>query len=204
MLDSFSLDDVLLLGLTLVPGLIILFTRSYFLTARPLQIKEQAFAYLIVTMVYWGLWFIALGDDLLGLADIDRPRLTALFGLGLVVVVPAIVGLLLGVEVKLGLLLDTLKFFKMNPVHPVPSAWDRKFGNMGEEFAVVTTKDGTEYCGLLDRQSIASSDPLERDLYISRLYKFGADKNKDPWIPTENRSLLLKSDTIVSIEFIKP
>jgi hypothetical protein len=191
------------LGLSLVPGLIILFICSYFLTGRPLQLKEQAFTYLIITMVYWGLWIVVLGDNLVGLLDTDRPRLIALLGLALVIIAPALVGLLLGVEVKQGWFLGLLKKFKMYPVHPVPNAWDRKFGNMNEEFVVVTTADGTEYCGLLDGHSFASSDPQERDLYIGQLYKVGEGEN-DPWVPTGNRSILLKSETIVSIEFIKP
>lgn len=92
----------------------------------------------------------------------------------------------------------------LRPVHPIASAWDKTFGKSFEviPFILVTLKDGTKIGGLWDSQSTASSDPDERDLFLSTVYRVS---DQGDWTAVENTlGTLIKADEIQTIDFIAP
>ena len=108
------------------------------------------------------------------------------------------VGLLLGKEIQSDLLREFLRCCRLNPVHSIPTAWDWKFSKMGSQCVLVTLKNGTQFAGYCNDDSFMSSDPTERDIYISWLYDLGADKQ---WLERDESSVLITSGEVSTIEF---
>jgi len=203
--NALTVENITLVVLTLVPGLIILFARSYFITARIMKLRDLVLGYLVVTMVYWGALILFCGDELFGLTTVEPLRLKIAMALALIVVLPALVGTGLGWEIQAGGLRKLLRCIGLNPVHVVPSAWDWKFSNMDGAWILVTLKNGTKFRGYFGDQSFSSSDPDERDLYISHVFKERKKKgaSKKSWKEVKGKSVWVRGEEIVSIEFIQ-
>ena len=193
--DLKSLDNLLLILGFLVPGLIVLFVRSQFITGRRPPHAAALLSYLTVSIIYYAL-ALPLVDFVL---SIQEPGyLKALAWFGLVFVGPAIFGLLLGINVQQGLLRRFLRWCRLNPVHVMPTAWDWKFGGMKDEWVLVTLKDGTRFAGFCGQHSFMSSDPTERDIYIQWIYDIG-DDNK--WSSRGDTGVLIAAGEIRTVEF---
>jgi hypothetical protein len=200
-LDNLNPDDLIMVVLVIVPGLVVLYVRSYFVTSSPMKLKDHVLAYIIVTLIYWCILTIISGRALVFDSGTDAPRLSAFFILALVVGLPALLGLLLGMELKANWLRFLLQKISVYPVHVVPTAWDWKFGTMREEFVLIRTTQGQVVRGYLNDKSFVSSDSSERDIYVGQMYSNGAN---DVWEPLEGRSIWLRGEGIATIEFIKP
>lgn len=180
----------------IVPGLIILYIRSQFLTGRLPPLKESLLVFFTISAIYYGAilpfwdWFVT---------DLETRLGTLLLWFGFVFLGPVLIGLLLGIDAKREtsrrLLLRILGF---NVTHSIPTAWDWKFANMEEQWVLVTLKDGSKIAGWCGIDSFMSSDPSERDLYIEYIYDL--DEN-DNWIETEDKSVLISPGEISTIEF---
>jgi hypothetical protein len=92
-------------------------------------------------------------------------------------------------------------FFPSTPTDPFPSAWDYQFSRINEPlWILVTLKDGSQVAGRFGRNSLASLEPSERDLYIDSVYQVLED---NPWQPvTETFGILIKAEEIRYIEFL--
>ncbi len=182
----------------LVPGMIILFVRSQFVTGR-LNPPHPILSYLAVSGVYYALVLLAVNP----VPYLQGPGQGKRLGWFLLVfVLPVILGLLLGYDAQKQFL---YRFFRwvgrrigLNPVHGMPSAWDRKFGNMNEQWVLVTLNDGTRFGGFLGEDSFMSSDPNERDIYIQWIYDI--DKNNN-WSSRGDNGILIAADKIRTMEF---
>ena len=193
--DLKSLDNLYLILGFLVPGLIVLFVRSQFVTGRRPPHAAALLSYLTVSIIYYAL-ALPLVDFVL---SIQEPGyLKALAWFGLVFVGPAIFGLLLGINIQQGLLRRFLRWCRLNPIHVMPTAWDWKFGGMKDEWVLVTLKDGTRFAGFCGQHSFISSDPTERDIYIQWIYDIG-DNNK--WSPRGDTGVLIAAGEIRTVEF---
>ena len=193
--DLKSLDNLYLILGFLVPGLIVLFVRSQFITGRRPPHAAALLSYLTVSIIYYAL-ALPLVDFVL---SIQEPGyLKALAWFGLVFVGPAIFGLLLGINIQQGLLRRFLRWCRLNPIHVMPTAWDWKFGGMKDEWVLVTLKDGTRFAGFCGQHSFISSDPTERDIYIQWIYDIG-DNNK--WSPRGDTGVLIAAGEIRTVEF---
>ena len=189
MLDLKSVDTLYPVLMFIVPGLIILSIRSQYVTGRRPSHSAALLSYLVASAFYYAL--------ILPFVDFaERPGVWAWFFL--VLVGPTVVGLLLGIEIQFDLLRTFLRWCHLNPVHSIPTAWDRKFGKMGSQWVLVTLKNGTTFAGYCDEDSFMSSDPTERDIYISWLYDLG-DENQ--WLECEESSVLITSGEVSTIEF---
>jgi hypothetical protein len=165
--DLKSLDTVYLVLAFIVPGLIITFARAQFITGRIKSPAENSLIYLALSAVYYG---IALPG--LGYAVSLEPgwRRTAAW-FGLILVGPAISGVLLGCSVQLGWGRWLWHKLRLNPVHASPTAWDWRFSAMPPGgLYVLVTLSGSTVAGVFGDKSFASSDPAERDLYIEEIW----------------------------------
>ncbi|MDE0149666.1 MAG: DUF6338 family protein [Rhodospirillaceae bacterium] len=187
-------DLYLTLGL-LVPGLIVLFVRSQFVTGRNQPHTEAFLSYLVVSAIYYAIAFPII--DFFQSIEISQ-YINLLGWLILVFIGPAGLGLLLGVNVQYDLLRRLLRKCGLNPVHAMPTAWDWKFGSMESQWVLVTLKDGTRFAGFYGAKSFASSDPKERDIYIQWIYDI--DPN-DVWKSRNENGVLISPDEVQTIEF---
>ena len=180
----------------LIPGFIVLFVRSQFVTGPRPAHSTTVVSYLIISVIYY-----ALAQLFIHFLP-STPALTegwALAGwLGLIVVGPVILGLGAGFNIQYDLLRRGLQWFGLNPVHVVPTAWDWKFGGMSPQWVLVTLKDGTRFAGFCGSESFMSSDPAERDIYIERIYNVDDDNN---WNSRGENSVLIAAGEIQTIEF---
>ncbi len=178
-----------------VPGLVITYFRSQFTTGRMQSHSEAILSYLALSALYGAL--ILPGIDWLTKDSADQD-IGTLYWIGLIFVGPAIVGSLLGYSTRTNAIRRLLNYIGINPVHAVPTAWDWKFGGMNEQLVLVTLKDGTKFPGYCGRSSFMSTDPLERDLYVEKVYAWG---DNDAWINNGEHGLWVNASEIKTIEF---
>ena len=96
------------------------------------------------------------------------------------------------------------EFFGLSLVHPTARSWDWVFHRVDPCFVLVTLKDGSQCAGYwgvnaAGTQSFASSDPKERDLYISQVFEIS---DEGPWRPTP-KSIFIAAGEIRTVEFIQ-
>ena len=189
-----TLGNLYLIVGFLAPGLIVLFVRSQFVTGR-ITPNLGVGPYVIVSVVYYALAypFVEL------VLSIPEPGLWKVLGwFGLILVGPATLGLLLGVNIQKDLFRRALQRCGLNLVHAIPTAWEWKFGAMPPQWVLVTLKDGTRFAGYCGPDSFMSSDPTERDMYIEQIYDLDDDDN---WINVGRKEVLVTSGEVQTIEF---
>ena len=179
----------------LVPGLVILFVRSQFVTDRRPSHSTVLLNYLSASLVYYAIAFPFLDlDQLLYKHEDDN----ALAWFTLIFCGPILLGLFLGINIQKNLLLRLLQQCGLNLVHAIPTAWDWKFGNMDEQWVLVTLKDDTRFVGFCGQGSFISSDPTERDIYIEQVYDIDDENN---WSWPGRKGVLIAPGEIRTIEF---
>lgn len=201
---------VFLFVLLVVPGFIIVFVRSQFITGRIPSYPAGFLSYLTTSTVYWTVLiylvapiaqYVFTAVRLYGLwCDGFTTYLYSTDYLGpfvLVVLLPAITGVCFGYSWKKNWIRSLLAKLKLNPVHPTPSAWDWTFEDLGEQFILVTLRDGTYIGGLVGADSFVSSDPTERDIYIQQIYNID---DPDNWKRMDH-GILIAAGEISTIEF---
>lgn len=194
MAELISNDNAYLILFFLVPGLVVLYVRAQFLTGwHPLQ-PTAVLSYFTISAIYYAL-ALPLVNFVLPIS-LESGSLLAWFTL--VFIGPAALGLFLGVAVQKNWAFRALQWLRLNPVHPVPTAWDWKFGKMESQWVLVTLQDGTQFGGYFDSESFASSDPSERDIYIQWVCDIDSE---DKWHPRNDKSVLIASDQVQTIEF---
>ena len=112
-------------------------------------------------------------------------------------VIPAGLGLLLGLDAQRAWTRNILKKRGVHLSHPIDAAWDWRLGQE-ECWVHVKLKDGTKWAGHLGQGSFSSTDPTERDLYIEDVYDTGQDDAN--WTP-RGTGLWIAHGEIQSIEF---
>ena len=180
----------------LVPGIVILFVRSQLaIDRRPFR-STALWNYLPVSLVYYAIAspFVDLDRLLYDEGEgYDAPVWLALIFGG-----PLLLGLVLGTNVQKDLLFGLVRRLGLNPVHPIPTAWDRKFGNMGAHWVLVSLKDGTQFAGFCGKGSFMSSDPAERDIHVEQVYDLDDDDN---WRYVGKKSVLVAHGEVRTMEF---
>lgn len=174
-----------------VPGLIAVFVRAQFLTGRLQKHTDAILSYLPISLIYWALAMLA-GLTVKQISESSYIAFLAIF------VGPAIFGALLGLNARLELIRGLLRKAKLNPVHPVPTAWDWKFHRQEPQFVLVTMTDGECVAGRFDGKSFASSDPLERDIYIEKVFEI---QDSGPWRDVGEKGILIRPSEVRYIEF---
>lgn len=178
-----------------VPGLVITYIRAQFITGRMQNHAEALLSYFALSAVY-GAGALPFFDWLRSWSEAGSIGLMSWFFL--VFIGPAVFGALLGLNAKTEALRWVLHYFGINPVHAVPTAWDWKFGRMGDHLVIVTLKDDTKFAGYCGRASFMSSDPAERDLYVEKIYDWGEDNS---WLDGGDHGLWVAPGELKSVEF---
>ena len=193
--DLISTDNAYLILFFLVPGIVVLYVRAQFLTGwHPLQ-PTEILSYFTISVIYYAL-ALPFVDGVLPIINLEPKSLLAWFTL--VFLGPAVFGLFLGIAVQKNWFFRALQLLGLNPVHPVPTAWDWKFGRMESQWVLVTLQDGTRFAGYFDSKSFASSDPSERDIFIRRICDIDSE---NIWHLRNEKSVLISSDQVQTIEF---
>lgn len=113
---------------------------------------------------------------------------------------PVVLGLLTGHFSQSEMVLRFLRRLGLNPMHPIPTSWEYKFGNTTSPvWVLVTLNDGRRVAGIFGSRSFASSEAPERDIYIQQLFSI---PDEGPWqaVPRSD-GILIKHDQIQTIEF---
>jgi hypothetical protein len=114
--DLKSIQSIYLVLGFIVPGMIIAFVRAQFLTGRLRTLSESVVTYIALTVLYYGL---AAPFVVLTFEEPGRAKIAA--WLELIIVVPAIVGLVLGALAQNDVFRRILQWLRINPVHVTPA-----------------------------------------------------------------------------------
>lgn len=189
---SFNPSEVASLLAYLIPGFIALYVRSQFVTTPHLQDNERLLSYLTISVIYNVIFIRYFPEAIEGLWFGTSFFLVFFVG-------PIIVGALLGINIQKDFVRGLLGKAKLSTIHPIPTAWDWKFTSLtGEQWVLVNLKNGAVIRGLWASDSFASSDPINRDLYIQWIYDIDEEGK---WFPLGNRGILINTDEISTIEF---
>lgn len=196
--DLKSLENVYLVLMFIVPGLVAMFCRAQFLTGRVPPQAEAILPSLALSFIYYALVFPII--DL-----VPVPKGKSVFGvmawIGLLFIGPAAFGAVLGIGTQKGwgrnLLRWLLRWPGVNTVHQMPTAWDWKFNQMRPEWVLVTLKDGTKFGGWFGKGSFAASDGKDHDLYVQQVF----DLDDDSCWSDRGSSVLIAAGEIRTVEF---
>lgn len=117
--------------------------------------------------------------------------------------IPAAMGFLIGVIRQKKLIPDLIRKMRLDTFekHHIPTAWDYLFSEVGPTWVIVTLKDGTKYRGFFGPDSYVSSDPDERDLYISHAF---IERGKGEFeIVPNTKGIYFKDDAVSIVELIE-
>jgi len=167
--DFKGIENFHLVLVFVVPGVIALFVRSKFITGRTPSASENLLVFLVLSLVYYSLTVPFLEFFL----SVREPWLArAVVWIALVLVGPALFGLVLGYSAQREWPNWIAGKLNLNIVHVIPAAWDWRFSKIarGGMFVLVTLKSGERVAGYFGSNSFASSDNSERDLYVEEEY----------------------------------
>lgn len=179
-----------------VPGIIALYFRAQFLAGRLPTASEGAVSYITVSLAYHAIAY-PIARSIYESGSLEGWLWTG--WLALIFIGPAILGILLGLNIRKGWTKKLVNRFGINTIHPVNCAWDWRFGHCPECWVIVTLKDDTKWYGYMGANSFMSSDPAERDIYIEYVYEFTADGQ--PWA-ARNTSVWIGHGEIQTLEFL--
>lgn len=86
-------------------------------------------------------------------------------------------------------------------VDPSPSGWDYFFSKRESVFVIVGLKDGSRVAGFFGPNSMASSDPAAKDIYLEEVFRLSG-KDGEPWESVDrSRGILVPHSEIQFVEF---
>src|SRR6056297_511813 len=194
----------------LLAGYVVIIVRSRFILGvrpKPTELAVEAIIFSLVNQLLATLIAdisSAIGishwlDTTVGLPDTD----SNVFFFLKVLVLPSIIGLILGYNLSAGWKNALLRRFSMPVIHPVQKGYDFAFGNEREPgFVIIKYFDDTTVAGFFGENSLAASDAERSDLYLERLYFVDDDGSWQE--PDPPRSGLVNLRDMRSIEFLDP
>lgn len=181
----------------LVPGYVYFVVRGHLVPGHRSRGNESIIRLLSVSTVNFSIWAWAV-YMVIEMEDAPVWARPAVWTFA-ILVSPVFMGLISGVVAKFQVMRWVYKKVGFNPTHITPTSWDFAFSQPEERFVLVTMSDGKRFAGIWGSRSFASDEPNERDVYIEKVYQVGQDNQ--PWTET-NRSVLIRSECIRSVEFI--
>lgn len=175
-----------------VPGILILFIRSRFINSSLPPISEATVAYVLISLVYNAI-VLPLTSPLPFFSTWPGQAIYSF-------IIPTIVGLLSGLDIRYDWSFDILRTIRIDINHPIPSAWDWKMSKIEPCYIMITLDDGTKWAGKYGVKSNASTDRNERDIYIEQVYDLDDD---DKWTARKS-GVWINRQFIKSIEFWQP
>ena len=185
----------------LVPGFLMDVTVSRFFYKKSEQVPLILLRFLTFSCLNYSLWifpYLLFRDRIV----LENPVVLAIIFLVVIFISPLFLGLIFGVANQQQLVEQGLAILGFRTLSGFPSAWDYHFSRINEPlWVLVTLKDGSRVAGEFGKNSFASSEPSERDLYLERAYQFSEE---NPWQPVMKTSgILIKAEEIRYIEFLK-
>lgn len=178
----------------LVPGFLMDVTVSRFFYKKSEQVSLILLRFLTFTSLNYSLWifpYLLFRDRII----LENPVVLAVIFLVVIFISPLFLGLIFGLANQQQLVEQGLAILGFRTLSGFPSAWDYKFGRINEPlWVLVTLKDGGQVAGRFGKNSFASSDSSERDLYLESVYQLSED---NPWQRvTETSGILIKAEEI--------
>jgi Family of unknown function (DUF6338) len=134
--------------------------------------------------------YLAFANDL-------SVRWKAVLWVALIVVIPAIGGVLSGACSQKDVARSLFQKIGLSRTHTIPRSWDYVFSRAPGRWVLVTLKDGSQCAGFWSSRSFASSDPKERDILIELVYEIA---DTGPWKAT-GKSILIAAGEARTVEF---
>src|SRR5260221_1026880 len=196
-----STEAVYIALICVVPGYVFLAFRNQFIAGQDRLGTEQLLAF----VTYSALNFAIFGwINLVVVPHEAAVWLRLLIWFLNLLVGPSVLGFVSGVfsQKEWGGKLYAL--LGLNVVHPTARSWDWIFHRVHPCFILVTLKDGSQCAGYwgvnpAGTQSFASSDPKERDLYISQMFEI---TDSGPWRRIQ-KSIFIAAGEVRTVEFIQ-
>lgn len=188
--------DVANLASLLAPGLVILAVRARFRDGPTPELKDRIIAYAVASSAYY-----AAAHPLFHVED-GVQLWSWLWKLLFYFLVPVIVGLAVVLFDQSDAFYWITRKLKLRSTHHIPSAWDYAFSKIRKgTYILVKLADGSQYAGIMGKNSFASSASVERDLLIEEVWSIPDD---GPWKVVEpRRAGLLCSKDIKWVEIFR-
>jgi len=199
MLNFEGAENLQLVLLFIVPGLIALFVRSRFIAGRTPSLTENALAFFFLSIVYYSVAVVLLPE-----VASESGLWRWLLWVALLLVGPALFGLMLGIAAQKEWASWLAGKLGLEIMHIIPTAWDWRFSRVprGGMFILVTLTNDEKVAGYFGPRSFASSDSGERDLYIEEEYTVDQSGN---WTARPERvGVLIPMREIRYIEYWQP
>jgi len=166
-IEKITPQNAVLLLQFFVPGFLVAYFRSVFVTRREASLKDNILLFVLVSVLYAfvtaPLWLALRRIEL-------APFLQWLVWFVTLVAVPVATGVLLGLGVQNGWIVTALARIGLRPLSPYRTGWDWVFGQRKPFFVLVTMEDGSQVAGWFGYGSLAASDLSHHDLYIEKTY----------------------------------
>lgn len=205
-----SLQTILAAVMFIVPGYLTHSVFSFF-TIRRTETKELLYlrfvAFSVFNLSICSPWIMKM--ILIPAFMRLHPWITMRYLLGVIFVSPLSLGLMASILDNAQILNRIARKFGLSPMHPIPSAWDHRFNELGREsprFVIVTFKDGKELRGMYGAGAVASSDQTERDIYLKSVHvPVGSSNGQITYqLQPQSDGILVVGSEIRAIEFLCP
>lgn len=192
-----SYEAVLYTILFVLPGFVMNMAYSMMFPQRNLESQTSILKYLFFSCLNYIFWAVFIYDWIQDKYWENHPIRWLFILFMIVIVTPYILGTLFGFVTRKEWIRKLYTKMNFDSMHPVPTGWDYIFDRGG--YVLVTLKSGEKYHGKYGSNSLASSVPEERDIYIEVIYDVDNDgvwtekvRSAGIWIP---------KDEIQTIEF---
>lgn len=199
-----SINDyttLLIILLFIVPGFILDFIIRKFIPLKDSGSVAEYLRFLVFSCYHYSLYALPIYYVYLNEFHLNHPIKTVFLFLLLMFISPVIWGLLIIKAREKGYIGKIFDKLKLKPLKSVPAAWDYFFSKTLPIYATVYFKDGTTVSGAFGSSSYASSNPLERDIYLEKIYLVD---DLGEWVLKQgSNGLLIKAEDIKAIEFFE-
>ena len=198
MIDTF--DAVFYTLAFIIPGFLLDLFSRFFIPQKDVSDSRSLPYYLLLSCINYAPWISIIYGMHKGDFYNQSPVLFGIIWLGFIIISPFLLAFLRAMLYKFDIRKKVSAFFKINTIHPVPTAWDYKFlsTNTGRWICVKLTDDSEVY-GIFGGTSFASSDANERDIYIEKVYDVS---DEGDWtIASRTDGMLIKGEFIKAISF---
>ncbi len=158
-------------------------------------LSRSTFVYLPLAPWLYQAWMVSLHET--------APLRTGAVAFAIILLLPSLIGFLSGIIRQKRLLQRAIIKAGLSTFeqHHIPTAWDRVFSGISPQWVIVTLKNGGRVHGYMSPQSYASSDPDERDLYVSHVVQMAPDGSFE--FAKDTKGIYLRGEDITSIEFLE-
>jgi hypothetical protein len=186
-----SVTQILVTLVLVVPGFVFQGVRIRLRGRTPgdTEVATRILSAIVVSTIFALVYILVLGSSIVEPEQLQddalrHPRGYALLGLAAAFVVPVLAAYFfagIASSDRGERLRQRLLSHRWTNIDPRPSAWDAAFGDIGECFVRVRTREKTWYAGWFGGDSYASSWPDPQTLFVEVAYKIDASgKIGDP------------------------